>query len=214
MGSINSGPKIRNKLGVFKIYGLIDPNSTNFWFYGVSRSYLTNVKHMYIYGAKKDIKNQNRMYKKIKELDYNFDIVHLETLSKDTTPLQARLHLQDNYLSKSDTLNLLTYSPREENKKVKNHFTDYIRIKICDMYIEGYKSKEIAEFLNIEQNRILNVLRRNNVTKQELYNKSLELFKQGKSMVDVRKQNPQLSPYLIRKIRSQAQQDEPGSIKK
>lgn len=201
MGGINSGSRIRNKLGVYKIYGLIDSGSSDYWFIGLSRSYLTNVKHRFIYLAKNYKGYKNKMYKKIRELGYKFDIVHLESLPVDMSAVNCRLYMQKNYLSKIESLNSLTYT-NVEYRDVKKHLPKSIKIEICKMYKDGYNHKEIADKLNIDKSRIQNVLRTNNSTKKDLYNRSLELFKSGKTIYELKKENKTLSPYLIKKIKS------------
>lgn len=208
MGGKRSGRYFRPKIvfGTYKVYGLIDSCSTDYWYYGVSRNYLTNVKHLYISNSRLNKSPFNLMFNKIKELDYKFQIVELERLPRDIDRNSAKLYLQEKYLTPNETkiLNKQHFSKKDPFKVVKKQLTRYIKQGVVQLYMEGYKSRDISEKFDVSMDQILNILKYAKQTKHDLYKKSLQLYKEGKTIPELKKQNPQLSPYLIRKIKAEA----------
>lgn len=200
-GSGNFGrPKL--KLGIYKIFGFTTIDNPKCYFYiGVSKNFLTKVKHCYIYQSKNRLWMNNILYNKIKELDYKFNIIEIEKLPKEFSFKDAKLHLQNNYLK--DNMNNLVNTQEYcfcKQPPTKHMLPLKTRKEIASMYRCGIKPTYIAETLNVPKHTIEQVLARQGVNKKKLIEEAIIKYKDGMSLESI-KLEYNFSEHIMNKIK-------------
>ena len=191
----------REKLGRFKIFGFTDDTSECYWYLGVSKQYLCKIKSFYVYQAKRETGN-NKLFSRIRDLNYEFDVVEIEALPKDFTFKDAKLYLQDEYLDiypEEELENKQSYCFCNKREVINHHTSNDLKKQVSDLYLSGVKTDIISSRLGVAEKTIRSILRTKKTNKKSIYIKALDEFKKGVSL-DGLQDKYNLTNYMVNKI--------------
>lgn len=189
-----------NKKGVYKIVGFTDESSDHYWYLGVTKHFACKLKSYYTYIARKPGNENNALFKKIRELNFDFDMVELELLPKDFDFYQAKLYLQKNYLDLySPSANKANFSFGDKPSVKNPHQKKDKKKDISELYLKGIKTKDIAKMYGLTDRTIQSILRTMKVSKGTLHDEVEKRFMEGEN-IDKLIEEFKLTPYMIKKL--------------
>lgn len=192
--------RIKEKNGVYKIIGFTDKDSDHYWYLGVTKHFACKLKSYYTYIARKPGNENNALFKKIRELNFDFDMVELELLPKDFDFYQAKLYLQKNYLDLySPSANKANFSFGEKPAVKNPHQKKDKKKDISELYLQGIKTKDIAKMYGITDRTVQSILRTMKVSKGTLHDEVEKRFMEGEN-IDKLIEEFKLTPYMIKKL--------------
>jgi len=192
IGGIGSGfnPKVKKK-GTYKIFGLRENNSDEYFFYGVSKNFLCKIKSYIIWDAKKNYNLNNKLYNLLRELDFNFTLEQLESLPVDFTRKQSKLYLQEHYIDGSYNLcnkKNFCYCQAEIAANRKHQLTKEIKEIILNKYNIGITYRQISIELNISYDSIRYTVNKAGGGKKIIIKKIVQRLNNGEDIHEINKE--------------------------
>lgn len=184
----------------FKVYGLTDPESDHYWYLGISKQFLCNVKSYLSWRSKTDkdeLISNSQLMRKIRSVKY-FEIKLIELLPRDWDFEKSKLYLQTEYLDKYGVdcnTNTFCFCNRASEKPMTPRD---IRLEICKKYEAGIKSKELAVEYNLSRIQITNMVRSNKSGKSYLFERAKSEYNGNNIEYLIEKYN--LSDYMVKKL--------------
>jgi hypothetical protein len=201
----NENKRVAEKIGRYKIFGLLENNfSEEFFYIGTTKNYLCNVKAYMQYVTRKDMHPNNALYIRLKALDGVFEIKEIERLPRDFTFEQSKLYLQEHYLDIDNELlvNKCNYCFCPKDKTDWSKKLEFQK-HICELYSSGVSSSEILkEYDDMDIGSINYILAKNGVNKKKVIQEVIEKYKSGVSL-EWLTQEYSLTKYMISKIKQQ-----------